>query len=143
VPPPAAGAAPGGTGLGRRSTTSWATGIGSASDRGATFKKDSGRFVGNVCLEYMEDWPFEDKVEIGYVLGSEFWGLGYDAEAARASMRQGFDVVGLERIISTTYADHWASRKVMQKCGMTFQGNIRWRDADIAWHAADRPSDAR
>jgi hypothetical protein len=27
--------------------------------------------------------------------------------------------------------------------GMTFQGIVRWRDADIAWYAADRPSDAQ
>src|SRR6266498_1811488 len=26
---------------------------------------------------------------------------------------------------------------------MTFQGIVRWRDADIAWYAADRPSDAQ
>lgn len=86
----------------------------------------------------MEDRPFEDKVEIGFVLGSEFWGRGYATEAARASMRHGFEVIGLGRIISTTYAGHWASRRVMQKVGMTFQGVIRWRDADIAWYAADR-----
>ena len=65
----------------------------------------------------MEDWPFEDKVEIGFVLGSEFWGRGYATEAARASMRHGFEVIGLGRIISTTYADHWASRRVMERSG--------------------------
>jgi ribosomal-protein-alanine N-acetyltransferase len=106
----------------------------------ATFEKTSGRFVGNVGLEYMADWLFEDKVEIGYVLGSEFWGRGYATEAARASMRHGFAVIELGRIISTTYADHWVSRRVMEKCGMTFQGIVRWRDADIAWYAADRRS---
>jgi RimJ/RimL family protein N-acetyltransferase len=94
-------------------------------------------------LEYMADWPFEDTVEIGYVLGSEFWEHGYATEAARASIRHGFEVIGLGRIISTTWADHWASRRVMEKCGMTFQGIVRWRDADIAWYAADRPSDAQ
>jgi Acetyltransferase (GNAT) domain len=56
-------------------------------------------------LEYMADWPFEDTVEVGYVLGSEFWGHGYATEAARASIRHGFEVIGLGRIISTTCAD--------------------------------------
>jgi RimJ/RimL family protein N-acetyltransferase len=69
----------------------------------------------------------------------EFWGHGYATEAARASIRHGFEVIGLGRIISTTCADHWASRRVMEKCGMSFQGTVRWRDADIAWYAADRP----
>jgi RimJ/RimL family protein N-acetyltransferase len=104
----------------------------------ATFEKASGRFVGNVGLEHMEDWPFQDKVEVGFVLGSEFWGRGYATEAAGASMRHGFDVIGLGRIISTTYVNHWASRRVMEKCGMIYQGTIRWRDADIAWYATDR-----
>jgi len=63
----------------------------------------------------MADWPFEDTVEIGYVLGSEFWEHGYATEAARASIRHGFEVIGLGRIISTTCADHWASRRVMEK----------------------------
>jgi RimJ/RimL family protein N-acetyltransferase len=58
-------------------------------------------------------------------------------------MGHGFDMLRLGRIISTTYVDYWASRKVVEKCGMTYQGIIRWRDADIAWYAADRPSDAR
>lgn len=105
----------------------------------ATFEKASGRYVGHIGLEYMEDWPFEHKTEVGYVLASQVWGRGYATEAARASLQHGFDVVGLDRIISTTYEDHLASRRVMEKCGMTFQGVIRWRDADIAWYALDRP----
>jgi RimJ/RimL family protein N-acetyltransferase len=60
----------------------------------ATLEKDSGRFVGNVGLEYMKDWPFEDKVEIGYALSSEFWGHGNATEAAAASMCHGFEVIG-------------------------------------------------
>lgn len=28
----------------------------------ATFEKASDRFIGNIGLEYMADWPFEDKV---------------------------------------------------------------------------------
>lgn len=106
----------------------------------ATFEKASGQYVGHIGLEYMEDWPFEHKTEVGFVVGSEFWNKGYATEAAQASLQHGFDVVELPRIISTTFEDHRASRRVMEKCGMEFQGVIRRRDADIAWYALDRPA---
>ncbi len=33
----------------------------------------------------MQDWLFRDKVEVGFVLGSEFWGRGYATGAAQAT----------------------------------------------------------
>lgn len=84
----------------------------------ATFEKASGRYGGHIGLEYMEDWPFEHKTEVGYVVASDLWNRGFATEAAQASLQYGFDVAGLSRIISTTFADHRASRRVMEKCGM-------------------------
>lgn len=67
---------------------------------------------------------------------------GWPREPGHATdLQHGFEEVGLSRIISTTCKDHWASRRVMEKCGMEFQGVIRWREADIAWYALDRSSD--
>ena len=72
----------------------------------------------HIGLEYMEDWPFEHKTEVGYVVASDLWNRGFATEAAQASLQYGFDVAGLSRIISTTFADHRASPRVMEKCGM-------------------------
>lgn len=62
---------------------------------------------------------FRDGVEVGWRLRSEHWGLGYAPEAARACIDYGFDVVGLDEIISFTAATNTKSQRVMQKLGMT------------------------
>jgi RimJ/RimL family protein N-acetyltransferase len=65
-------------------------------------------------------------------------GQGLATEGGRAALRYGFEVVGLERIISVTRADNAASRRVMDKCGLVFQQEITHRGALVVWYAIDR-----
>jgi len=53
-------------------------------------------------------------------------------------VRYGFEVVGLERIISTARADNVASQRVMDKCGLVFQKEFTHKRALVAWYAIDR-----
>ena len=53
-------------------------------------------------------------------------------------MRYGFETVGLERIISATMATNTASRRVMEKCGLSFQGELAMAGTTVAWYAIDR-----
>jgi RimJ/RimL family protein N-acetyltransferase len=46
--------------------------------------------------------------------------------------------VGLERIISATMATNAASRRVMEKCGLRFQGELSMAGTTVAWYAIDR-----
>jgi RimJ/RimL family protein N-acetyltransferase len=46
--------------------------------------------------------------------------------------------VGLERIISVTMATNAASRRVMEKCGLRFQGELPMAGTVVAWYAIDR-----
>jgi ribosomal-protein-alanine N-acetyltransferase len=50
------------------------------------------------------------------------WGNGYATEAARATIAFGFDELQLERIVAVTLPDNRASRRVLEKCGLTFAG---------------------
>src|SRR5436190_7169991 len=59
---------------------------------------ETGRLVGHCGLRHVEELPGE--VEVLYALGREHWGAGYATEAAGASLRYGFDRVGLERILA-------------------------------------------
>ena len=88
--------------------------------------KQTGRLIGHIGLEHMDDWPLEDKVEVGWVLHPYYWGRGLATEGGRASVRFGLDKIGLGRIISTTFSDHIASRRVMEKCGLTYRGTLFW-----------------
>ena len=53
-------------------------------------------------------------------------------------MRYGLETVGLERIISVTMATNAASRRVMEKCGLRFQGELPMAGTVVAWYAIDR-----
>lgn len=77
-------------------------------------------FIGFVGLGYV-DFPthFTPCIEIGWRLAREHWGQGYATEAARAALRDGFDRLGLEEIVSFTVPHNLRSQAVMQRIGMT------------------------
>jgi RimJ/RimL family protein N-acetyltransferase len=64
------------------------------------------------------DAHFTPCVEVGWRLAAEAWGRGYASEGARAAVRHGFDVAGLEEIVSFTVPQNRRSRRVMEKLGM-------------------------
>jgi RimJ/RimL family protein N-acetyltransferase len=74
-------------------------------------------FVGLVVPAF--DAHFTPCVEIGWRLAAEHWGNGYATEAARASARHGFEVVGLEQLVSFTTPQNLRSQAVMWRIGMT------------------------
>ena len=55
------------------------------------------------------------------------WGQGLATEGARAALGYGFEVVGLERIISTARTDNAASRRVMETCGLAFHEEFTYK----------------
>ena len=60
--------------------------------------------------------------EIGYVINPAYRGSGYASEAARAVMKMGFEDLGLHRIEARYMVKNTASRRVMEKCSMIFEG---------------------
>lgn len=62
--------------------------------------------------------PFTPCVEIGWRLAREHWGRGYATEAASASLRDGFERLGLKEIVSFTVPNNVRSRAVMERIGM-------------------------
>ncbi len=57
-------------------------------------------------------------VEVGWRLHPRWWGAGLATEGGRASLRHGFDVLGLDRIISIFEPENVASGRVMAKLGL-------------------------
>lgn len=62
---------------------------------------------------------FTPCVEIGWRLDRAHWRQGYATEAAGAAMAFGFDELRLREIVSFTVPSNAASRRVMEKLGMT------------------------
>jgi ribosomal-protein-alanine N-acetyltransferase len=77
-------------------------------------------FIGFVGLNLTTwDAPFTPAVEVGWRLARAYWGHGYASEGARASLRYGFDVIGLDEIVSFTTPANVRSWRVMERIGMT------------------------
>ena len=106
----------------------------------AAIEKRSGQWIGEIGLELLDDWPQQDKWEVGWILDPEFWGQGLATEGGRTAVRFGFDQAKLKRIISPTVPENVASRRVMEKCGLTYQGLIHWRKRECVWYAIDAPT---
>jgi RimJ/RimL family protein N-acetyltransferase len=63
-----------------------------------------------------------ESADIGYWVAKANWGNGYATEAARRLIQLGFEELGLNRVQAAFYATNIASRRVMEKAGMTFEG---------------------
>jgi len=101
--------------------------------------RTSGAFIGRIGLMRHDDWPEgAHKTEVGWLLDRSFWGRGFATEGALASIRHGFGELGLGRIISIAIPENQASRRVMEKAGLTHRGQARWKGLDVVWYAIDR-----
>ncbi|MGD9705874.1 MAG: GNAT family N-acetyltransferase [Acidimicrobiia bacterium] len=69
-------------------------------------------------------WPatfpahFTPAVEVGWRFAVAHWGQGYAPEGAAAALDYGFDVAGLDEVVSMTTVGNTKSRRVMEKLGM-------------------------
>jgi RimJ/RimL family protein N-acetyltransferase len=59
------------------------------------------------------------EVELGYRLRKSAWGNGYATEGSRALICKGFTELGVQRVTAETMAVNTASRRVMEKAGLT------------------------
>lgn len=83
----------------------------------------SGRMIGTVGFTKLD---FTNNVgEIGYVLNPRYHGQGYATEAAAEVLRFGFERLGLHRIEAHYMAENAASRRVMERIGMRYEGMHR------------------
>lgn len=63
--------------------------------------------------------------QIGYVINIKYKGLGIATEAVKTVIRFGFEYLNLERIYARYIIGNDASRRVMEKVGMTYEGTMR------------------
>ena len=78
--------------------------------------KETGRLIGIIL--YFEEK--EDSCEIGYGIGSGYWGHGYATEAVKRFLEYLFSEKGRHTVYASFFTGNDASRRVMEKCGMTF-----------------------
>jgi ribosomal-protein-alanine N-acetyltransferase len=83
-----------------------------------------GRLIGGVgCAPGGDVHRFT--AEIGYWLGSAWWGRGYGTEVLAAFADYAFATFPLERLEAWVFAPNLSSRRVLEKCGFRHEGTAR------------------
>jgi RimJ/RimL family protein N-acetyltransferase len=123
----------------------------------AAIEKASGSFIGWFGLFQRPESP-ADEVELGYRLRRAAWGKGYATEGSIALIDRSFRELGVERVTAQTMAVNTASRRVMEKAGMTLArtfhqtwddpidgtelGEVEYELVRAEWERRDRIDDA-
>lgn len=83
--------------------------------------------------------------EIGYGIGSDWWGYGYATEAVRRFIRYCFEEKGLRTVYGSFFTGNDASKHVMEKCGMAYshfsEKELTYLDVerDLTYYAIHNP----
>jgi len=86
------------------------------------------RLLGWNGLQYL---PETDETEIGFLIDKAFWGRGLTPEAGRASLRFGFETLGLGEVIALAHPENTASQRVMEKLGLPFVEETVYFDMEV------------
>ena len=63
-----------------------------------------------------------DKASFGFVLNRQYWNNNYMSEALNLILDLSFSILKLNRVEATHYVGNEGSGRVMQKCGMHYEG---------------------
>jgi RimJ/RimL family protein N-acetyltransferase len=80
-------------------------------------EKASGAFLGWFHFRPHEGTP-RGEPELGYRLKRAAWGKGYATEGSRALIDNGFQELGIRRVVASTMVVNIGSRRVMEKSGL-------------------------
>lgn len=89
----------------------------------AVFLKESGQYIGNVGLINIAGEHC--RADISYYIDRDYMNRGYATEAARAMLQFGFGEMNLHKISGVCMSRNPASRRVMEKLGMRYEGTLR------------------
>jgi len=103
--------------------------------RWAVVDDADGAMIGWCGLGYLKEL---DETEVAYILDRDYWNRGYATEGSMASLRYGFGEAGLERIVALAFPENAASRRVMEKLGMSFEGVIHIWKLDLVKYSITR-----
>jgi len=101
----------------------------------AAVEKTSGDLIGFCGLQFLDN---TSEVELGYRLAKRLWGMGLASEAAQASLRYGFEQLGIDRIVAVVHPENIASSRVLEKIGLTYVKDGWYYNRDLRYYAITR-----
>lgn len=103
----------------------------------AVVPRSKSELIGWNGLQFL---PETEEVEVGYLLAKAFWRKGLATEAARASLQYGFEKLELENIVAIVHPENIASRRVIEKLGMSLVDEARYFGMDCYRYSIERSS---
>lgn len=97
--------------------------------------RESNKIIGTVTLFNLN--LSNGRAEIGYAMGSAYWGKGYMNEALTALIVHAFDVVKLRRLEADVDPRNTPSVSTLERLGFQREGFLRER-----WHVEGELQDA-
>ncbi len=91
--------------------------------------KDTSEIIGSIDVVSKKTLD-HGACEIGYCYGKKYWGKGYASECLDAVIKYLFDECDAYVISAKHCSLNPASGKVMQKCGLKYEGTLRGRFID-------------
>ena len=88
----------------------------------AIIRRTDKKLIGEIELRLDRE---NESGELGYWIGKPYWNCGYATEAARAVVAYGFEVLKLNRVQAKHFKRNAASRRVLEKIGMCYEGCLR------------------
>jgi RimJ/RimL family protein N-acetyltransferase len=104
----------------------------------AVVERESGALIGDAGLYRTP----AGEVELGYTLGKPWWGRGYATEAAGAWLETAFARLGVTEVVALAEPANVASLRVLEKLGMTRDGERLAFGRPHAVYRAARPVSA-
>ena len=100
--------------------------------------RDTGAVVGRGGLQHTSIGGREE-IEAGWAIAPERWGEGLATELAHACVAVAFDRLALEQIVAFTLPTNLASRRVMEKSGFAYEGEVSYNAlAHVLYRAVQR-----
>jgi ribosomal-protein-alanine N-acetyltransferase len=79
--------------------------------------------VGSIAIFNVDE--NSESGELGYSLGSKWWNKGLMTEAGKSVLNYAFNDVKFHRIFATFHEDNIASKKVLEKLSMKYEGKLK------------------
>ncbi len=102
--------------------------------RWAVILKETQELIGD-CGILPQEIDGVSEYDLGYIIHHPYWQQGYATEAVGACKEYGLETLKLPRLIANMPINHFASVRVAEKIGMTWQKTFNNpKNRDIATH---------
>ena len=85
--------------------------------------KKTGEVIGSLSLFNINN--HDENAEVGYCISRDYWNQGIVTEAFNGLIKLAFEEIGFARLTARHDVLNPASGRVMEKCGLTYEGTLR------------------